>query len=424
MVTRAVQGGLLRASPRARDNVGALLQAAALFVFGLSIPRVSTIVLDLAAVGTLLRVLHAGRIGRGFVRRLLLLAAALSTYYAVATSYGIVPLREALHYGFLAVVGYAAGYLVYHRDAWGSPRQAEGMLAGVLGAVLYSVLSVAGGTTASAPEWHRGADSFWEPGTLISATSLGALSGLGLCLAPVLLFGRALGRRKTLFTLAVLLAMAGGLYVNGALSNRTPVLACACALVLGMVLVARSRDLPLASKVIRIGSAAVAGVAVISLHFLWSTLSSSSIYGRFDAEGLTTARYSQWALVLTGLMEHPFGGRAIPLTENYAHNMWLDIAWDAGIIPLVLMLVFHLSHARAIRSALSSIQPLDTRLLLGGLGSGLLVIAMAEPVMLMSVTFQVLSFYFLGFTLAVGSTARVSASAPLRGSTDSQFGRA
>lgn len=54
---------------------------------------------------------------------------------------------------------------------------------------------------------------------------------------------------------------------------------------------------------------------------------------------LEDPRLKMWISVLGNLFNYPFGGY-LPVTElNFAHNLWLDIAFATGIIPFILFLL-------------------------------------------------------------------------------------
>lgn len=50
-------------------------------------------------------------------------------------------------------------------------------------------------------------------------------------------------------------------------------------------------------------------------------------------------RTIRWADALSNIPTHPFGWESSSKGYNYAHNMWLDVAKDAGWLPFVLLIV-------------------------------------------------------------------------------------
>ena|ERR1035437_2833478 len=51
-------------------------------------------------------------------------------------------------------------------------------------------------------------------------------------------------------------------------------------------------------------------------------------------------RTNNWQLAFNGFFKYPLGGAKTRLTSPYAHNLWLDVGWRAGLIPLIPLLIF------------------------------------------------------------------------------------
>lgn len=67
------------------------------------------------------------------------------------------------------------------------------------------------------------------------------------------------------------------------------------------------------------------------------------IGNRLVSRGLETTRYEVWLAVINQMWDFPWGGRNMYLAgEYYAHNIWLDQLYDAGVLPMLLLLIFHL----------------------------------------------------------------------------------
>jgi hypothetical protein len=66
------------------------------------------------------------------------------------------------------------------------------------------------------------------------------------------------------------------------------------------------------------------------------------IGSRFLSEGLETPRYIVWQEVITQIPDFPWGGRSMIISAPYAHNIWLDQMYDAGILAMSLLLTFHI----------------------------------------------------------------------------------
>jgi len=382
-----------------------LVHSAGLFVFALDIPIVSVLALDLAAVDVLFRLTRFHRIDGGFAWRLTLLGLAMGSYYAISAGHGYFAFSSAMQLAFLGVGAYGAGYWAGHVRRSGSTHAAlVPLLAGVAGAVAYSVLSVLARPSGLSREAAEVADrlspNVWGDG-FVNATGLGARAALGMCLLPALLFlvpepGLRRGRA------AAVLGAAGaaGLYVNLSLQNRAPFLSFAAALVAMILVFATSRGVgggPKAARLLPI----LGGALVIVLLPLERWIALFGIAQRFQAEGLGTARFSLWGRVLSNLFVSLDGGRAYAISESHAHNLWLDVAYDAGPLPFFLLLAFHVSHARPLVDLLRRPDSTNARIVFAGLGAAFLVGFMGEPALAMSISFFALSCLYLGLVLGL-----------------------
>jgi hypothetical protein len=230
---------------------------------------------------------------------------------------------------------------------------------------------------------------------------LGAQSGLAVCLLPAALFW--VPEQRSARALAVRLAVAASgafaLYANVVLQNRTPMIAAVAALAAAIAVFLASERLGALGKASRLAPIALAAAA--SAAVLWDRLSSFGVYQRFESHGLESARYELWGTVLTHLFDDLAGGRVTPLGETAAHNLWLDIAWDAGPLPFALMVVFHASLAGAVVAAVRR-GDLLVRLVVAGAGVAFLSTAMVEPAMSIS-SYTTLLFYYCGLVLGLAA---------------------
>jgi hypothetical protein len=106
--------------------------------------------------------------------------------------------------------------------------------------------------------------------------------------------------------------------------------------------------------------------------------------------------------VLAGVWSHPWGGRAIDLAGlSYAHNLWLDVANDAGLIPAVLLVMFHAAHVgRLIQLGKRGLSA-PVLLVLTALSTAFLAIGMGEPVLNASVPLFAATCFIFGAITSV-----------------------
>ena len=98
----------------------------------------------------------------------------------------------------------------------------------------------------------------------------------------------------------------------------------------------------------------------LSVAFVWVVVTrnvfsfgefvmGSTLVARFSDLGLfSDARFYAWRAALNGLLRYPLGGRQADIGLNYAHNLWLDVGYVAGIIPFLLLVIFSWLLARSL----------------------------------------------------------------------------
>src|SRR5699024_256622 len=103
--------------------------------------------------------------------------------------------------------------------------------------------------------------------------------------------------------------------------------------------------------------------------------------------------------VIKGLIAHPMGGRETDISLSYAHNLWFDVAYDAGVVPFILLLFFSLlSYLSLVKLSLLD-HPSFIKVLFICIYTGFFVIFMTEPIMASTER-----FYFVIFCLISGIT--------------------
>jgi hypothetical protein len=252
---------------------------------------------------------------------------------------------------------------------------------------------------------ERAAPNVWGAADAINAPVVGAMAAPALCLAPLLLFGRREGLPFAwIWTLIVALASLAAAYVNLALSNRTPFIALALSVIAAAGIYLRSANVFSRSVALR-ALLLLAFAYVLATFGSFGQIHDLALFQRFERQGFETARFETWATMLAHLLDAPGGGHVVYLFgQRYVHNLWLDTAYDAGLLPFILLIAFHAVHVPALFRALSRKQRVNLRLVLVGTGLALLATSVAEPVLEMSMTFFPMSTYYLGLVLGLATT--------------------
>ncbi len=325
-----------------------LTVAVGLFVVGLNVPKVSQPVLFLVLIICLLISKKVVWRDVEFVIKSTILVCFASTYYGILYAYDFIDPFLALKNVLVIACAYLMGYFISDSDLpwkafgviWIFLASIAGFVVFSLGSVLYSIDQVGAVSALTS----RKAMSIWGGEALTNGPVFGLYVSLGLCLVPLLFWGHTGIRGWHLFLIRLVIVAFGAaaLYVQFYVRNRTPYIAFLTALVVSVFLY-KSHG--------KTGKIMVVVLSVVGLAFLSFWLVPEDVFyvalGRFSDEGLETPRYESWLQMVRHLFDYPLGGRRIDLLGlNYVHNLWLDVAYNAGIFPFAFLLLFHLSHIR------------------------------------------------------------------------------
>jgi hypothetical protein len=391
----------------AKNMLTPCLTGLVMSAYGLNIPRYSLLVLLLAIAVLLFAGGFKAAYNKAFLDRLLLLSLFAASYYLFATMHDITGIKESI-FAFLAITGsYALGFSLHP----GGYREIDTTVPLVLvlmvsGYLTFSFLSVYAffQTSGLIEIVQRSTFSYWD-GSEINGPGLGANASLGMCLLPVVLFGRSAGFKGWTYMLAALaisLMCVAGIYINVALQTRTPFIAMAVSLFCGAALYLYSHRAELPRAVWRL--ALLGLLAGIVGYYLTSRfdLTRFNIFTRFAEEGLESGgRTEAWKTLLASLHQNLVGGRVARLEISYVHNLWLDVIWDAGIVPFIFLVAYHLKHLYCFKRVLLSKLPLPVVLMASGLGVSFFINFMQEPTMSASVPYFAANCFFLGLLLKI-----------------------
>ena len=121
---------------------------------------------------------------------------------------------------------------------------------------------------------------------------------------------------------------------------------------------------------------------------------------RVITKGLDDHRFSWWGEAISVMFNHPFGGgNGIYIAPHMklAHNTWIDIGKDLGILPFVLFIILTLIHSYyliRIFFAKNIESLLKNQLVVVGLS--IFAIMMIEPIFNSDKTFFAYIFFYLG----------------------------
>ncbi len=393
---------LSRLRPSLLSTLGILL----IFIFGLSIPKISDLaIFGLCLVGTW-QMSEQQRLLPSDVFTTLLLAVFLLVYFAISAYYGFSDAFPNFKDGVVILLSYGAG-LTWGRLRNGGASSAWMPAAMAAGFTLYSFLTAF--TNPSNVETFlstdRSAPSFWSGGPPLNGPVLGIYASLGLCLLPLVLL-RSDGRRGgRVFALpGVILLFAGfGFTSNLILQNRSPYFALAASFLFCSAIYFQRAEggLPRRSAGLLLRLSPLL-VVVLILMIQFPDFFTQILFRRFSEQGVDTGgRTTAWISVLQDLPIRPFGGKVISLGDvNYAHNLWLDVAYTSGLIALLALLAFHLGHVPYLWRFYRSRQPATETMMVSALGISLLVGCLGEPIIDASILYFGATCFLLGWVKA------------------------
>ena len=106
------------------------------------------------------------------------------------------------------------------------------------------------------------------------------------------------------------------------------------------------------------------------------------LYTRLISDNVESEpRFDAWWATISGLFNYPMGGRRTNLNISFVHNLWLDVAYDTGIIPFILLLIFTIYTLRNIMVFLKTDYPIYLKSIILSMTSAFLIIFMFEPVL-------------------------------------------
>ncbi|MGE0278689.1 MAG: hypothetical protein AB7R40_25095 [Nitrospiraceae bacterium] len=340
---------------------------------------------------------------------LILVSAFAATYFWKAWHFGYSDWVAAVGWGLTIPLMYAIGLLLGRNvdrhvrvEAWRFSAFLTG-LSYVSGATLFVFLTVVqrySVADALAEDYFKLIPSVWS-GTLINRTSLGAFASLGMCLIGVLLFWRNIATLKhgSLLVALIALCVALGSYSNIVLANRSPVIAMALSFTVCWCLWVTN-----APWTRMLSTAAILTALAFPIYAWWTSVADQIarlyIVGRVLDEGLDTAgRVSSWIAMSSNLFTYTDGGRLADIAGNtYVHNLWLDVAWDAGLMAFCLLIAFHFSHLPSLLRVTVTAKRSSLGIFLVAMSISFFANFMQEPTLAASPLYFSVSCLFLGFT--------------------------
>lgn len=331
---------------------------------------------------------------------------AFSIYYAFANKYYGFSESLIITIGYLVspIVMFLLGYTIlntenrYKVSLWI-------MITVPLSTTLFSIFSVFRtrliyGSLENASPIHAGRSvmSLWGD-NFISATGMNTYVSLGIALTPVFFMtNKYLGKKNKAIKIIIMISIISSLYITFILANRTGLLILLLTFI-STFFFSEKGSTRKVKNLLSVFSVFIFGYILFSINFLslkdkWL---SSSLGKRTNASlSLGDPRLEAWKKSFIGLFDNPTGGRKTDLTLNYAHNLWLDVGYDAGIIPFILLVLFSVIGIFSVIKFLKCKNPYILNALVVSSFTAILVTCFMEPIL------QGWFYYFTIFCLYLG----------------------
>jgi len=368
-----------------------LLNVAAAVAWGLHIPWVSYACIPLLLGANFLLLPVPRMVFIPHASRIVLLTLFVLFHFSFSVFYGFVKLQSALSVSTLIVGAYLAGLVAGSQRSRLNPDfpffslHLLGLAAGFTAfAFLTGYASIQ--DVQAYVNQARAAQSIWFDGEPINGPMLGILASAGICTLPAFLYkgqGAESGPLRLVRLVLVPALVLFGTYANFIFQNRSPYVALAGTLVLGLGYYYLNLPRNIVLRVAALGKQALALAAFAGLViFLLDPEVLELGLARFQEEGVKTERTFIWTTMLGHLTTYPFGGKLAPIDpDQYAHNVWLDAAYTSGIASFATLLAFHLLHLPAYGRLLRHLKPQWLVQLSLGLTLSMLIACLGEPVM-------------------------------------------
>lgn len=298
------------------------------------------------------------------------------------------------------------------------------------GGIVFSYLSISKYTRVFSPFnvitiIERRVPNFWYPrGELVGGPFFDMYSYLGLSLIGILIFSLFLLSNSSfylneigniaksskifslLFSIIIFLILfLFAFYSSVALGARTPIIvfifsAFTSFILINFSVVKSRRNITILSLLYAFLVLLVLFLPDLLINTFQSVIASLTDIGigsRFGVRGMDTPRYELWRTAITQMWNFPFGGRQMSLPgENYVHNIWLDQLYDAGIIPMIFLILFHLSQIPVIVKLIKLNISLLVKIFAICTLIGFMAAFIATPVLQSSYIYFSMSCFFFG----------------------------
>lgn len=226
---------------------------------------------------------------------------------------------------------------------------------------------------------------FWSR-SISSATGQASYYFFLVGMLPFLLFSYGALRNRLVLIAAYFLALIHDLLLGGRTFLVLTMISCAYGVSMSFIF---SQNRKKFVRVLLI----LAGV-LLAVHLAYSynlfgiqeVVGSSYFYHRFVTTALDiteSGRFQRRMIYIQNILQYPFGGShiRIDLGIGYAHDLWLDVFDDAGIIAMIFLCCYTIGMVVRLLRYLQNNKDYNSRLLIGGVMITVLISFFSEPIL-------------------------------------------
>jgi hypothetical protein len=386
-----------------------------LFIFSLNIPGLSFFAIVTALFAIIIKGFSKKSyqkskrfLSASFLISYLILFAFSLFYYITVYSYNLIE-GDIVRTILISNVAYIVGYSI-KPDSSGD-RLTNYMipvyLALIAGGVVYVFLSVVNSSTFDII--GRSAPDIWKPSESVNGTVLDLYSMLGTSLLTFIFYSKSLWIQSKRYKLLIVIALS----ISFLASFTTILLQGRKAILSILVAFTLTTLFKLTSISKKDGRNFYVFLLLVISSILTTTFGSVieyiaanfDVFVRFKDEGLDSGRYQAWLDILQSMPTHLTGGRSFPISESFAHNIWLDVFYDGGIVPMILLFIFHCLHIHKIFKVLRSNLPQSIIILNICIMVPIFMGFQGEPVLQASTIYFAMTCCFFGLIMRLSQIA-------------------
>lgn len=231
----------------------------------------------------------------------------------------------------------------------------------------------------------------------LSATLVGLHIAPVMAFLPTFLFYRNINFR-TYFVLGSLFTIMA-LITTSIVATRSPVIIFALLLLLNFYYGTKSVSLVKKSLIIFLFLSFIIIISAIDFSNFDLT---KLLYERMTSEDISEAgsRTNRWFEGIKNIFLYPFGGEKTRI--GHYHNMWLDLRYTAGVVPMIILISISIYFTYAIWKVINSNKfSIQFKSFIGSIYLSIFLMMFMEPVIQGSIVFFLYYLFFGGIIVAL-----------------------